>query len=108
MVRAEKNSLLFLSDTYHPGWKTFVHPVRYDSYNQVNLVDTNLSNRVNEREVKILRANYNFRAIPLEAGEYEIKFIYDPISFKIGFLVSLLTLVWIVAYLIKKGGLKSK
>jgi hypothetical protein len=108
MVRAEKNSLLFLSDTYHPGWKTFVHPVRYDSYNQVNLVDTNLSNRVNEREVKILRANYNFRAIPLEAGEYEIKFIYDPISFKIGFLVSLLTLVGIVAYLIKKGGLKSK
>jgi len=108
LVRAEKNSLLFLSDTYHPGWKAFVHPVRYDSYNQVNLVDTNLSNRVNEKEVKILRANYNFRAIPLEAGEYEIRFIYDPISFKIGMLVSLLTLLGIIVYLIKSRHLKSR
>jgi uncharacterized membrane protein YfhO len=63
---------------------------------------------VNEREVRILRANYNFRAIPLEAGEYEVKFIYDPISFKIGMLVSFLTLAGIVAYFIKRGLSESK
>ncbi len=134
-VRAKENALLVLSDTYYPGWKAFVYPVRYDSYNQVNPVrkdgaltppsisnehflstsppsmvglsngvnpvDTNLSNRVNGREEKIYRADYNFRAIPLKAGEYEVKFIYDPITFKIGALVSLLTLVGIVSYFIK-------
>ena len=99
-VRAKENALLVLSDTYYPGWKAFVYPVRYDSYNQVNPVDTNLSNRVDGEEVKIYKANYNFRAIALKAGEYEVKFIYDPISFKIGALISLLTLVGIVVYFI--------
>jgi hypothetical protein len=107
-VKTAEGGLLLLSDTYYPGWRAFVHPVRYDSYNQVNLVDTSLSNRVNEREVRILRANYNFRAIPLEAGEYEVKFIYDPISFKIGMLVSFLTLAGIVAYFIKRRLSESK
>jgi hypothetical protein len=107
-VKTAEGGLLLLSDTYYPGWRAFVHPVRYDSCNQVNLVDTSLSNRVNEREVRILRANYNFRAIPLEAGEYEVKFIYDPISFKIGMLVSFLTLAGIVAYFIKRGLSESK
>ena len=101
-VRAKGNALLVLSDTYYPGWKAFVYPVRYDSYHQVNPVDTNLSNRVNGREEKIYRADYNFRAIPLKAGEYEVKFIYDPITFKIGALVSLLTLVGILVYFVKR------
>ena len=134
-VRAKENALLVLSDTYYPGWKAFVYPVRYDSYNQVNPVrkdgaltppsisdeyflstsppsmvgisngvnpvDTNLSNRVDGEEVKIYKANYNFRAIPLKAGEYEVKFIYDPISFKIGALISLLTLIGIAVCLVK-------
>jgi len=101
LVKSTKNALLVLSDTYYPGWKAFVYPVRYDSYNQVDLVDTKLSNRVNGKEIKIYRANYNFRAIPLKAGEYEIQFIYDPISFKIGTLVSLLTLIGIAVCLVK-------
>jgi hypothetical protein len=85
-VKTAEGGLLLLSDTYYPGWRAFV----------------------NEREVRILRANYNFRAIPLEAGEYEVKFIYDPISFKIGMLVSFLTLAGIVAYFIKRGLSESK
>ena len=101
-VKTAESGLLLLSDTYYPGWKAFVHPVRYDSYNQVNLVDTSLSNRVNEREVRILKADYNFRAIPLEPGEHEIQFTYDPISFKIGMLVSLFTLIGIVAWFLFK------
>jgi hypothetical protein len=100
-VRAKENALLVLSDTYYPGWKAFVYPVRYASYNQGTLVDTDLSNRVDGKETKIYKADYNFRAIPLEAGECEVKFIYNPFSFKIGMLVSLLTLVGIVVYLIK-------
>ena len=99
-VRATENALLVLSDTYYPGWKAFVYPVRYDSYNQGTLVDTDLSNRVDGEEVKIYRADYNFRAIPLKPGEYEVKFIYNPFSFKIGMLVSLLTLVGVAVYFI--------
>jgi uncharacterized membrane protein YfhO len=78
-VRATENALLVLSDTYYPGWKAFA----------------------NGKETKIYKANYNFRAIPLKAGEYEIQFIYDPISFKIGALVSLLTLIGIAVCLVK-------
>ena len=124
LVKSTENVLLVLSDTYYPRWKVFVYPVRKDGAltppsisnehflstsrpsmvglsNRVNPVDTKLSNRANGREEKIYRANYNFRAIPLKAGEYEVKFIYDPISFKIGALVSLLTLIGIAVYLIK-------
>ena len=107
-VRTTENTLLVLSDTYYPGWKAFVYPVRYASYNQGTLVDTNLSNRVDGKETKIYKADYNFRAIPLKAGEYEIQFIYDPISFKIGTLVSLLTLMGIVVYFVKRRRPKSQ
>jgi hypothetical protein len=77
-VRAAGNALLVLSDTYYPGWRAFV----------------------DGKEVKIYRADYNFRAIPIEAGEQEIKFIYDPIPFKIGTFISLFTLVGIVFYFV--------
>ena len=79
-MKTAERSLLLLSDTYYPGWKAFI----------------------NEREVRILRADYNFRAIPLEAGEHDIQFTYDPLSFKIGVLVSLLTLIGIVAWFLFK------
>jgi uncharacterized membrane protein YfhO len=75
-VKTAENSFLVLSDTYYPGWKAYV----------------------DGKETKIYRADYNFRAIPLKPGEYRVKFIYDPISFKIGMVVSLLTLVGMVVY----------
>src|SRR4030043_83888 len=42
----EENSLLVLSDTYYPGWEAFV----------------------DGKKTKIYRADYTFRAIPLDAG----------------------------------------
>jgi hypothetical protein len=90
VVRTTENTLLVLNDTYFSGWKAYVQPVR-----------NRFANGVKGEEKKILRASYNFRAIPLEAGEYEIQFIYDPISFKIGTLASLLTLLAIVIYSIR-------
>jgi uncharacterized membrane protein YfhO len=53
---------LVLSDTYYPGWKAFV----------------------DGKETKIYRADYAFRAIPLNAGTHRVEFTYDPISFKLG------------------------
>jgi len=63
-----EDSLLVMSDTYYPGWKAFV----------------------DGEETKIYRADYTFRAIPLNAGTHRVEFVYDPISFKLGAGVTIL------------------
>jgi hypothetical protein len=40
-----------------------------------------------------MRANAMFRAVPLEGGVHEVVFSYEPLSVRIGALVSLATLV---------------
>jgi uncharacterized membrane protein YfhO len=67
-VMAPENGLLVLSDTYYPGWKAFV----------------------NGKETKIYKADYTFRAIPLNAGTHRVEFVYDPLSFKLGALFTFL------------------
>jgi len=67
---------LFFSDMFYPGWKAFI----------------------DERPVKIYRANYAFRAIQVMAGSYEVEWKYDPILFKIGVIVSSLTGLMILCY----------
>jgi hypothetical protein len=67
-VKAAENALLVLSDTYYPGWKAFV----------------------DGKETKIYRADYTFRAIPLNAGTHRVEFVYDPMSIKLGAGVTLL------------------
>jgi hypothetical protein len=68
---AEENSLLVLSDTYYPGWKAFMDGKR----------------------TKIYRADYTFRAIPLSAGTHRVEFVYDPLSFKLGGLFTILGII---------------
>jgi len=62
LVKSTEDNLLVLSDTYYPGWKVLVDGKR----------------------TKIYRADYTFRAIPLNAGTHQIEFVYDPMSFKLG------------------------
>jgi hypothetical protein len=73
-VRAAENSFLVLSDTFFPGWKAYV----------------------NGKEEKIYRANYAFRAIPLTAGIHEVEFIYDPLSFEGGVVITFLTIISLI------------
>ncbi|MFC1727392.1 YfhO family protein [Patescibacteria group bacterium] len=70
-IESEKPGILFLSDNYYPGWKAYINSV----------------------EVKIYRANYSFRAIPVPEGEHEVSFAYHPFSFKMGAMVSALSLI---------------
>lgn len=79
---AKGDRLLFLSDTYYPGWKAYV----------------------DKKETKIYRANYAFRAISVPSGAHQVQFIYDPVSFKIGYSISLvsLALLGILLLTIKK------
>jgi len=65
------NGFLVLSDTYYPGWKAFV----------------------DGRETKIYRADYILRGVYLAKGKHQVKFIYDPLSFKVGKYISLFTLL---------------
>ena len=67
-VKTIENTLLVLNDTYFPGWKALV----------------------DGREEKIYRVNYTFRSLSLGPGTHAVEFIYDPLSFKLGALISLL------------------
>jgi hypothetical protein len=69
-VTTPEAALLFLSESYYPGWKAFV----------------------NGSQEEILRANFVFRAIPLGPGSHQVEVVYQPLSFKIGLLVSLFTI----------------
>ncbi len=72
--------MLFLSDNYYPGWKAYV----------------------DNKETKIYRANYTFRSIYLPSGNHSVAFKYNPLSFKIGSVVSLLSFIAILSILVLK------
>ncbi len=61
---------LVLTKPFYPGWKV----------------------QVNGVEKPLLRADYAFNAVQLEAGVSDVKFYYDPFSFKLGALISFLSL----------------
>ena len=62
-----REALLVLNDTYYPGWTA----------------------KVDGKPVQILKANYCFRGVLLQAGKHTVDFNYDPLSFRLG--------VWLAA-----------
>jgi hypothetical protein len=62
---------LLLLDTYFPGW----------------------SATVNGKPAPILRADYNFRAVSLPAGEWTVRFSYRPASLRLGMCLCALGLL---------------
>lgn len=67
-VTSNGSGWVFLSDNYYPGWKAYVDGV----------------------ETKIYRANYTFRAVQVSGGEHTVTFTYEPISFKIGIVLTII------------------
>jgi hypothetical protein len=59
---------LVLDDTYFPGWRV----------------------RVDGIDAPIVRADYMFRGVRLEAGPHSVRFSYEPASFSIGVIVAVL------------------
>lgn len=74
-ARLDQPGVLVLTDAFYPGWKVFV----------------------DGKEQTVLRANYLFRAVELRAGNHRVEFVYDPLSFKIGWIISLLTALVIIS-----------
>ncbi len=66
-TEAFDNMLLFFSDNYFPGWKV----------------------NVDGKSERIYRANYSFRAVPVEKGNHEVVFWYHPDSLDLGLKISL-------------------
>ncbi len=69
---------LVLSDTYYPGWKAYV----------------------DGREERIYQADYFLRAVFLSSGLHKVKFIFDPLSFKLGLWMTLTTFFSLGGYFI--------
>jgi hypothetical protein len=72
---ANDQGILVLADSYYPGWKAYV----------------------DGKETPILRANHFFRAVALPEGAHVVEFKYDPLSFKIGAWISVLTIISLLA-----------
>lgn len=66
---------LFLADVMYPGWKA----------------------RVDGKETPVLRADYLFRAVELAAGKHTVEFSFEPRMWTLGWELSTLFLVGLVA-----------
>jgi hypothetical protein len=64
-------AILVLSENHYPGWRA----------------------RIDGREVKIRRVNYNQRGVAVPAGNHVVTFVYRPRSLVIGTTISLFTLL---------------
>lgn len=70
---------LVLSDSFHPDWRVYI----------------------NGQMGKVYLANNLVRAVFLEAGEHEVKFVFHPNSFYFGSiasLISLLVIMWMLVH----------
>ncbi len=65
-VKAAAPGMIVMSDAYDPDWKAFV----------------------DGQQVPIYAADHAFRGIPIPAGDHTIKLQYEPLTLKIGLLIS--------------------
>ncbi len=75
-VDAPSAGVLVLSEVFYPGWRAWV----------------------NDREVEVLRANYLFRAVEISAGVQRVRLLFDPLPFKVGAGLFLVTIVALVGW----------
>ncbi len=77
-VNTPENAMLSLSHNDYPGWVATLDGER----------------------VPIYRANGGLTAVAIPSGEHELVLVYDPLSFKIGFAMSLVTWLGVAGYVL--------
>lgn len=75
-VNTSENSFLVLSDNYYSGWKA----------------------RVDGVETKVYRTNYTFRGVEIPKGAHTVEFYYDPFSFRLGLMISIISFASILVF----------
>lgn len=73
---------LLLSEVFYPGWKAFI----------------------DDQPTPIFRGNYLFRVIRLPGGHHVVRFVFDPLSIKIGIGITILTLFLFMAVMVYRFG----
>jgi hypothetical protein len=82
VTRSATRALLVLGDAYATGWQA----------------------RVDEHPTPIARANAVFRAVAVPPGSHRVSFTYEPESFKVGALISAVSLgLWFLLLLVSGG-----
>jgi O-antigen/teichoic acid export membrane protein len=86
-VNLSDRGWLVLTDAYFPGWKAYLRPFGGDESQ--------------ETELTIYRANGAFRSVYLpEQGQWTVRFVYSPMSFKVGLYISFLATMTCVLLLL--------
>lgn len=80
-VEASRPSILVLTDVYFPGWRA----------------------EVDGKASEIYRVNAVFRGVKVDVGRHTVRFIFDPINLKIGFLLFALGLA-VIVFLLRSDG----
>jgi hypothetical protein len=77
-VTTNKEALLFVSDTWYPGWNV----------------------TVDGKKSTLYKADYTFRAVLVPVGSHKVEFYFKPKSVMIGKILSFTTLILLVVLLI--------
>ena len=75
-VDTDQSGYLVLPDAYYPGWQA----------------------TVDGQPESIRRANYAFRAVYVPAGQHTVQFTFEPVIWKVGLIVSGVTLLVLVVW----------
>jgi hypothetical protein len=80
----DQDSLLVLNEAFYPGWRAFV----------------------DGEPVEVLRTNYAFMSIPITTGSHRIKLQFEPPSFKLGAVLSVVGLTICFGLLVSSSGVQ--
>ncbi len=75
-IESSTASYFIMSDTYYPGWHA----------------------SLNTKEVPIIKANYNFRAVSIPKGKHLLRFYFEPTYWKGGVIAALVGFSFLVTY----------
>ena len=75
-VTMNDEGYLVLSEINYPGWVAYV----------------------NGQKKQVLTGNYLFRALPLPKGHHDIVIRFEPTSFKVGMIITAVTIVFVALF----------
>jgi uncharacterized membrane protein YfhO len=70
-----------VSELYYPGWRATMDGI----------------------DTPIYRADHALRAVLVPAGRHSVEMVFDPLSFRVGAIISLVTLLTAALVLVRAG-----